>query len=104
MVVDEARKLIDELDYPRQVAVMLGALAHDFGKPPTTEFVDGRTRSRGHDEAGVEPTISFLDTLGVFTLNGFDVRKQVIELVRYHLKPGEYYKTKSPVGDGAFGN
>lgn len=102
MVVDEARKLIDELDYPRQVAVMLGALAHDFGKPPTTEFVDGRTRSRGHDEAGVEPTISFLDTLGVFTLNGFDVRKQVIELVRYHLKPGEYYKTKSPVGDGAF--
>ena len=102
MVVDEARKLIDGLDYPRQLAVMLGALSHDFGKPPTTEFADGRIRSRGHDEAGVEPTISFLDTLGVFTLNGFDVRKQVIELVRYHLKPGEYYKSKSPVGDGAF--
>jgi tRNA nucleotidyltransferase (CCA-adding enzyme) len=102
MVVDEARKLIDELDHPRQVAVMLGALAHDFGKPPTTDFVEGRVRSRGHDEAGVEPTISFLDRLGIFTLNGFDVRKQVIELVRYHLKPGEYYKAKSPVGDGAF--
>ncbi len=102
MVVDEARKLIDHLDYPRQVTVMLGALAHDFGKPPTTEFVDGRTRSRGHDEAGVEPTLSFLDTLGMFTLDGFDVRKQVVELVRYHLKPGEYYKAKSPVGDGAF--
>lgn len=102
MVVDEARKLIDDLDRGRQAAVMLGALAHDFGKPPTTEFVDGRVRSRGHDEAGVEPTISFLDTLGVFTLNGFDVRGQVIELVRYHLKPGEYYKAKSPVGDGAF--
>src|SRR5258708_5559874 len=41
MVVDEARKLIDELDHPRQVTVMLGALAHDFGKPPTTEFIDG---------------------------------------------------------------
>lgn len=102
MVVDEARKLIDELDHPRQVAVMLGALAHDFGKPPTTEFVDGRIRSRGHDEAGVDPAISFLDTLGVFTLNGFDVRKQIVELVRYHLKPGAYYKAKSPVGDGAF--
>lgn len=102
MVVDEARKLINELDEPRKVAVMLGALAHDLGKPPTTEFVDGRIRSRGHDEAGVEPTISLLDTLGVYTLNGFDVRKQVIELVRYHLKPGEYYKSKSPVGDGAF--
>ncbi len=102
MVVDEARKLIDELDHPRQVAVMLGAVCHDLGKPPTTEFVDGRIRSRGHDEAGVEPTISFLDRLGIFTLDGFDVRKQVIELVRYHLKPGEYYKSKNPVGDGAF--
>ncbi len=102
MVVDEARKLIDELDYPRQVAVMLGALAHDFGKPPTTEFRDGRWRSHSHDEAGVEPTLSFLDTLGIFTLNGFDVRNQAVQLVRYHLKPGEYYKSKSPVGDGAF--
>ena len=102
MVVDEARKLIDELDHPRQVAVMLGALCHDLGKPPTTEFIDGRTRSRGHDEAGVEPTLSFLDTLGIFTLDGYDVRNQVVQLVRYHLKPGEYYKAKSPVGDGAF--
>jgi len=102
MVVDEARKLIDELDHPRKVAVMLGAIAHDFGKPPTTEFVDGRTRSRGHDEAGVEATLKFLDTLGIFTLGGFDVRDQVVQLVRYHLKPGEYYKAKTPVGDGAF--
>ncbi|MBA3352689.1 MAG: HD domain-containing protein [Blastocatellia bacterium] len=102
MVADEARKLIDDLPYERKVAVMLGAVAHDFGKPPTTEFIDGRTRSRGHDEAGVEPTLSFLDTLGIFTLNGFDVRGQIVQLVRYHLKPGEYYKAKSPVGDGAF--
>lgn len=102
MVADEARKLIDDLDHPRKVAVMLGALAHDFGKPPTTEFVDGRTRSRGHDEAGVEPAISFLDRLGIYTIDGFDVREQVVQLVRYHLKPGEYYKAKAPVGDGAF--
>lgn len=102
MVVDEARKLVDDLDYPRRVAVMLGALAHDFGKPPTTEFVDGRTRSRGHDEAGVEPTISFLDRIAIHTLDGFDVRQQVIQLVRYHLLPGEWYKAKEPVGDGAF--
>lgn len=102
MVVDEARKLIDELDHPRKVAVMIGALAHDFGKPPTTEYIDGRTRSRGHDEAGVEPALTFMDTLGLHSLGGFDVREQVVQLVRYHLKPGEYYKAKSPVGDGAF--
>lgn len=104
MVADEARRLIDDLPYERQVAVMLGAVAHDFGKPPTTQFFDGRWRSHSHDEAGVEPTISFLDTLGIYTLNGFDVRDQIIQLVRYHLKPGEFYKvdSKNPVGDGAF--
>ena len=104
MVIDEARKLIDELDHPRQVAVMIGALAHDLGKPPTTEFVEGRTRSRGHDEAGVEPALSLLDRLGIYTLDGYDVRNQVVQLVRYHLKPGEFYNAskRSPVGDGAF--
>src|SRR5436190_4199223 len=102
MVADEARKLIDDLDHPRRVAVMLGALCHDLGKPPTTEFVDGRTRSRGHDEAGVKPTISFLDRLGMHTLDGYDVREQVVQLVRYHLLPGEWFKAKSPDVDGAF--
>ena len=104
MVADEARKLIDDLPYEKQVTVMLAAVAHDLGKPPTTQFFDGRWRSHSHDEAGVEPTLSFLDTLGIYTLNGFDVRNQVVQLVRYHLKPGEFYKadSKNPVGDGAF--
>ncbi|MCC6327615.1 MAG: HD domain-containing protein [Acidobacteria bacterium] len=104
MVADEARKLIDGLPYEKQATVMLAAVAHDFGKPPTTQFFDGRWRSHSHDEAGVEPTITFLDTLGIHTLNGYDVRNQVIQLVRYHLKPGEFYKAepRNPVGDGAF--
>lgn len=105
MVVDEARMLIDDLPYERQVAVMLGALCHDLGKPATTEKSDDRIRSLGHDEAGVGPTLSLLDTLGIYTLNGYDVREQVVELVRYHLKPGEFYKSEqkgNKVGDGAF--
>lgn len=104
MVADEARKLIDDLPYEKQVAVMVGALAHDFGKPPTTQYFDGRWRSHSHDEAGIEPTLSFLDTLGIYTLNGYDVRNQIVQLVKYHLKPGEFYKieSKHPVGDGAF--
>ncbi len=53
LVCDRARELIDDLDYPRRVTVMLAALCHDFGKPSTTEFVEGRIRSRGHEEAGV---------------------------------------------------
>ncbi len=102
LVVDRARELIDDLPYAKKVAVMLGALCHDFGKPGTTKFFDGRWRSHAHDEAGVEPTISFLDKLGIFTINGFDVREQVIQLVRYHLKPGEFYKQRKNLGDGAF--
>ena len=102
LVVDRARELIEDLPYAKQVTVMLGALCHDFGKPATTQFFDGRWRSHAHDEAGVEPTVSFLDTLGIYTLNGYDVREQIIQLVRYHLKPGEFYKQRENLGDGAF--
>jgi tRNA nucleotidyltransferase (CCA-adding enzyme) len=102
LVVDQARKLIDDLSYPKQVTVMLGALCHDLGKPSTTEFIDGRIRSRGHEEAGVAPTESLLDRLNIHTLDGYDVRAQVIALVRDHLKPGEFFKKRDEVGDGAF--
>ena len=102
LVVDRARELIDDLPYPKQVTVMLAALCHDFGKPATTAFVDGRTRSREHEEAGVAPTESFLDRLNIQTLEGYDVRAQVLALVRDHLKPGEFYKKRDEVGDGAF--
>jgi tRNA nucleotidyltransferase (CCA-adding enzyme) len=102
LTCDRARELIDDLDYPRRVAVMLAALCHDFGKPSTTEFLEGRIRSRGHAEAGVAPTLSFLDRLKMFTLEGYDVRSQVVALVADHLKPGEFYRARDEVTDGAF--
>lgn len=102
LTCDRARSLVDDLDYPRRVTVMLAALCHDFGKPSTTEFVDGRIRSRGHEEAGVAPTLSFLERLKVFTLEGYDVRSQAAALVRDHLKPGEFYRLRDEISDGAF--
>ena len=102
LTVDRARELIDDLSYPKQVTVMLAAVAHDFGKPATTEFLEGRWRSRGHEDAGVAPTKAFLDRLNIYTLEGYDVRNQVIALVKEHLKPGEFYKKRDEVGDGAF--
>ena len=68
LVVDRARELIDDLPYPKQVAVMLGALCHDLGKPATTKFFDGRWRAHGHEEAGIAPTESFLERLNIHTL------------------------------------
>ena len=102
LVLDRAHELIDDLSYPKQVTVMLAALAHDFGKPSTTKFLEGHWRSRGHEEAGVEPTTTFLDRLNLHTIDGYDVRQQVIALVKEHLKPGEFYKKRDEVGEGAF--
>lgn len=101
-VVDQARRRLDDLDHPRRVTLMLGAVAHDFGKPSTTAVIDGRIRSLGHEEAGVEPARQWLDRLNVHTLEGFDVRAQVLGLVAHHLKPGAWHKAPERVGDGAF--
>lgn len=105
MVLDEARRLIDDLPHAKQMTVMLGALCHDFGKPLTTAFEDGRIRSKGHEDAGVAPTERFLDRLSIFTLDGYDVRAQVKSLVQYHLSPAHFYKAHErgeTVSDGAF--
>ena len=102
LVIDEARTRIDDLGRPQRVSVMLGAVCHDLGKPATTEFIDGRIRSRNHEEAGVEPTQALLDRLNVHSMNGYDVRHQVVGLVAQHLKPGMWHKSAGEVGDGAF--
>jgi tRNA nucleotidyltransferase (CCA-adding enzyme) len=101
MVVDKARALNADLDRPRLIAVMLAAICHDLGKPATTAFIDGKIRSPNHEEAGVEPTARLLDRLNIHTIDGYDVRRQVIGLVAQHLKPGMFYKAPV-VTDGAF--
>jgi tRNA nucleotidyltransferase (CCA-adding enzyme) len=102
LVIDQARARIADLDYPRQVAVMLGAVCHDLGKPSTTAFVDGRIRSLDHEEQGVPPATALLDRLNVHSLQGFDVRREVLGMVANHLKPGMFTKSVPPAGDGAF--
>ena len=101
MVIDKARELNADLDRPRLIALMLGAVCHDLGKPATTAVIDGRIRSLNHEDAGVAPTISLLDHLNIHTIDGCDVRTQVVGLVAHHLKPGMLYKA-AQVGDGAF--
>lgn len=102
MVIDQARTRIDDLPHPKRVAVMLGAVCHDLGKPPTTAFLDGRIRSIDHEQAGVEPATALLDRLNVHTIGGFDVRAQVLGITAHHLKPGMFGMSKTPVSDGAF--
>ena len=49
------------------LALMLGAVCHDLGKPATTAVIDGRIRSLDHEEQGVAPTLSLLDRLNIHT-------------------------------------
>jgi tRNA nucleotidyltransferase (CCA-adding enzyme) len=65
--------------------VGLAVLCHDFGKPSSTFFdrKKNRIRSLGHDEAGKEPTLSFLSRL----TNEESLIKAVIPLVRLHMRP-----------------
>ena len=102
MVIDKARELNGDLDRPRLAAIMLGAVCHDLGKPATTAMIDGRVKSPNHEAMGVEPATRILDRLNVNTLDGFDVRAQVIGLVSEHLRPMAFFKARDTVTDGAF--
>jgi tRNA nucleotidyltransferase (CCA-adding enzyme) len=101
-VIDQARTRIDDLPRPQQIAVMLGAVCHDLGKPATTALIDGRIRSMDHEEQGVPPAAAFLDRLNVRAIDGYDVRRQVLGITAQHLKPGAWFKVRDEVGDGAF--
>ncbi len=102
MVIDEARQRNADLDRPRLAAVMLGAVCHDLGKPLTTAVIDGRWRSPGHEAAGVPAATRVLDRFNVNSIDGYDLRRQVLGLVADHLRPSAFHKTKKTVKDGAF--
>jgi tRNA nucleotidyltransferase (CCA-adding enzyme) len=101
-VIDQARTRVADLDRSQRLAVMLGAVCHDLGKPATTAFLDGRIRSIDHEEQGVAPAAAFLDRLNLHSIDGYDVRAQVLGITAQHLKPGMWFKVREEVGDGAF--
>ena len=85
MVIDAAAEIVhrEQMTNADEISIMLGALCHDFGKPGTTEFIDGRWRSRGHEAAGLVPTRSFLSRIGL--AKGMHVK--IERLVADHLFP-----------------
>ncbi|MCC7242540.1 MAG: HD domain-containing protein [Acidobacteria bacterium] len=102
MVMDQARRRNTDLGRAPLAVIMLGAVCHDLGKPATTVHVGGRIRSPGHEEAGVAPAGRILDRLNIQTLDGLDVRAQVLGLVAEHLRPSAFHKAQDTVTDGAF--
>ncbi len=87
MVVDAAANIVRDqkrgLSEDEKVQIMFGALAHDFGKPSTTEIKDGRIRSINHEEAGRIPARAFSERLRLS-----NTLTRVLETVAAeHLKP-----------------
>lgn len=78
-------------DEEEDLVVGLAALCHDLGKPATTRFQDGRWRSRGHEEAGEEPTRGFLSRL----VAGRRLADDVVPLVREHMKPYQLWRDRA---------
>lgn len=73
------------------LVVGLAVLCHDFGKPGTTELINGRWKSLRHESAGEEPTREFLSRLTVER----DLADEVCSLVMEHLKPVELFNAQT---------
>ena len=84
-------------DDAEDLLVGLAVLCHDFGKPACSSYdpVKKRIRSLGHDECGVEPTLSFLRRL----TNEERLLKEIPPLVRLHMRPFAMWRDRS--SDGA---
>ena len=84
MVIDQAATL--RTHTADDLALMLGALCHDFGKPAVTERIDDRVRSLGHESQGVPHSERFLVRVRAPTA----LIDQVKALVQHHLAPAMF--------------
>lgn len=90
MCVDEMVDLLCD-DEKLNLKYMFAILCHDLGKATTTTEEDGHIRARGHAEAGLEPTKSFMYRL----MEEHDFIESLLPLVEHHLKPSQFYAAKS---------
>lgn len=67
---------------------MYSCLCHDFGKYTHTQNEAGKITSKGHEEAGIEPTISFMKKL----TDNKKLISKITPLVECHLRPTIFYK------------
>lgn len=89
-VVDAMAQLSKGESADTLVKRMFSALCHDFGKPFTTfvDSVSGRIKSPAHDEAGVAPTVQFMNRLFKTKDQRSDpeISLHVGEMTRFHMR------------------
>lgn len=89
MVLNEAAKLRSEAKQP--LPYMLSALCHDFGKPYTTEFVNGKIHSYHHETEGLKPASDLVERLTAERT----LKKYVLNMVEMHMRPNLLVSRKS---------
>jgi len=88
LVVDNAARLRDNLPKDWQEAYMFGCLLHDVGKFVATEE---DLTAKGHDELGVPLAYTFMKR----TTDKRDLIKKTLDIVRYHMRPGDLTRQNS---------
>jgi len=92
--LDEAASLVNDLTKPKRIAVMMATLCHDL-------YPSGSSNSEDQESA-TRAAVSILDRLGLYGLNGYDVRSQALSLVRRNRIPMEYFEHRDAITDGDF--
>lgn len=91
-----------DLDEERTLALLLGVLFHDVGKPVTTrwEYKRGRmtVTSMFHDSRGVEITDEFFTDFKIETRKNFPLKQTVLTLVKYHHRIYDLYRNREDIG------
>ena len=79
------------------LCLMLAVLCHDMGKPVTSMVQeDGRITSRGHDDEGVKPAVTFMSRIW----NRPELIEQAALLVKYHMQP--FFMVRGNASDSAY--
>jgi tRNA nucleotidyltransferase (CCA-adding enzyme) len=111
--IDAAALSSTGLDRPRRVAVMLATLCHALGRPGAASPTGPRSNPQAERAlcseaatseitAAATRTRAVLERLGLYTLAGYDVRAQVLALVRAQDEPREFYARREQTTDGDF--
>lgn len=93
--LDEAINLVTGMSNSRRLSVMLATLCSGMGDACAVSPGDVAI-------AGEEATRTLLNTLGLHTVSGYDVRSQVLALVRERAKPRAFYDDRETITDGDF--
>ena len=99
--LDQAVVLTNNLPREKRLTVLLAAICHELSMP---ECLPPDTISSEVNLANLLKTSTFsvLDRLGINTLNGFDVRRQVISLVNSRQMPRRMFADRERVSAGDF--